>query len=946
MSKKENNRKPTDWIVRYSEYIPAQEGLREALCTLGNGYVASRGCACETKASRVNYPGTYMAGLYNKTGTKMSGRVIYNEDLVNCPNWLLVTFKVDNGDWINPAKETILSYAQELDIKRGILSYRWRIKDETGKITSLDVKRIVHIINRHTLALSYSITPENYSGTIWLRSGLDGSVENTGVARYRELNTKHLFPRAMGRVKNEGIFLSVTTKPGAIDIALSAAARVFLGNKEIHDHPEVYKRGKNFIAQDFCVRVKQKQTLLIEKTVSIFSSKKDDVKKPLAEAKKALAKKNRFSRLLASHVKGWARLWDDFDMRIEGDDFSQHVLRLHAFHLLQSFSPHNRTLDAGITARGLHGEAYRGHIFWDELFVMPFYDLHMPDIAKALLLYRYRRLGPARRAARENDYYGAMFPWQSGSTGEEETQVMHLNPVSGKWGPDYSCIQRHVSFAIAYNVWQYWLRTHDRAFMRACGVELMLSIARFGASLAQYDQKDERYHTYNIMGPDEFHEKYPEASEPGLTDNAYTNFLIVWVLMRSHDALYTLSPAQRLRLQKKLGLSQKEIRRWKDITRKMNIIINSDGIISQFKGYFALKELNWNAYRKKYENIHRMDRILKAEGKSPNAYKVAKQADVLQLFYLLPLSEIQDIFARLGYAFDAKMLSDNYEYYEARTSHGSTLSKVVHCYVALLLGREKEAWQWYQEVLRSDIKDTQGGTTPEGIHAGVMASSLSIAMRGFAGIEFYEDTITLDPKLPSAWRSFSFTVLFRKKRIKITITKKTITLFVEGPAGQKYTYPVLVHGHAHMLTCGKKYVVHRIEKKPPSRRAKVAEADQKRVLIVDGDILSSSMLETRLEALGHQVESVRLGAEALDIIEREWVDLIILSISLQGDMNGLQLLRQIRAHKKYKNIPVVVLSYKHGMEALIKGYSIQGYYKKPTQLQALMPGIKRILEKQ
>lgn len=810
MSKKKKKKNPSSprhtsgWILRYTDYVPEQEGLREALCTVGNGYVASRGAACDTPATDVNYPGTYMAGLYNKTGTKMAGRVIYNEDLVNCPNWLLIRFKIDDGQWIVPAQQTILSYCRELDIRGGVLSCAWRIQDKSGKITRIESKRIAHIRSRHILALSYSITPENYSGSLSIRSALDGSVENTGVERYRDLNTKHLYPRSIGTVKKKSIFLNVRTRPGDIQIALASAVRLFIGPKELKKTPTIYSRNKNYIAQDFCVVLKRRQTLVLEKTVSIFSSKKDDAKEPLRAAKKAIERPIRFRALLKTHERQWQRLWNAFDMRIEGDDFSQHVLRLHAFHLIQSFSPHNTRLDAGITARGLHGEAYRGHVFWDELFVTPFYDLHMPAISKALLMYRYRRLTPARRAASTNKYSGAMFPWQSGSTGEEETQVVHLNPVSGKWGPDFSRIQRHVSFAIAYDVWQYWLRTHDRAFLRSYGAELMLSIARFGASLACYDSTDDRYHTYNIMGPDEFHEHYPGSSEPGLTDNAYTNLLIVWVLLKATDALSALGPAERSGLLKKIKLSQKEIQRWQDITHKMNVIINEDGIISQFDGYFALKELDWDAYRKKYDNIHRMDRILKAEDRSPNAYKVAKQADVLQLFYLLPLSEIKTLFARLGYSFTAKMLRDNYEYYVARTSHGSTLSKVVHCYVAHLLGRKREAWQWYQEVLRSDIDDTQGGTTPEGIHAGVMASSLSIAMRGFAGIEFYEDRISIDPKLPSAWRSFALNVVFRKRKITLMIRKKSITIVVDGPRGQAYTYPVEINGRSHSLTCGKR----------------------------------------------------------------------------------------------------------------------------------------------
>ncbi len=188
--------------------------------------------------------------------------------------------------------------------------------------------------------------------------------------------------------------------------------------------------------------------------------------------------------------------------------------------------------DASITARGLHGEAYRGHIFWDELFILPLYNIHFPKVAKSALLYRYHRLEAARKYAKEHGYEGAMFPWQSGSDGREETQVVHLNPLTGKWGPDFSSFQRHVSLAIAYNIWQYFHTTEDMDFMKDYGAEMFLEICRFWASKAQLDDKTGRYSIKNVMGPDEFHEKYPGSEEGGLKDNTYTNIMVVWTLSK------------------------------------------------------------------------------------------------------------------------------------------------------------------------------------------------------------------------------------------------------------------------------------------------------------------------------------------------------------------------------------------------------------------------------
>ena len=215
------------------------------------------------------------------------------------------------------------------------------------------------------------------------------------------------------------------------------------------------------------------------------------------------------------------------------------------------------------------------------------------------------------------------------------------------------------------------------------------------------------------------------------------------------------------RILKKTKLSFKELKKWDRIIKKMNIIISEDKIISQFKGYFKLKELNWTKYRKKYKKIARLDRILKAEGKSPDHYKVAKQADVLMIFYLLSANEVRKIFTGCGYNIDKSLVKKNYDYYIKRTSHGSTLSKVVHCYLSQLVGRQREFWSWFQEVLKSDIYDTQGGTTPEGIHAGVMGGSIDIVIRSFAGINISDNELSINPKLPKKWKSLKLKLLYR-----------------------------------------------------------------------------------------------------------------------------------------------------------------------------------------
>jgi len=749
------------WKLIYNRFEPEEEGLREALCTLGNGYMGTRGAAVETVPTQVHYPGTYIAGVYNRLATNIAGRTIYNEDLVNCPNWTYLSFKIRDGAWFTPSSTRILSFYQELNMREGIFFKKMLCQTPHGRKTWIKETRIVHMVNPHIAAIKYEITPENYSDYLDVRSMLDGAVLNMNVERYRQLNLKHWISHKLGKFARSGIYLGVKTSQSKIEVYEAEKLRIFLNAREIKPAIEVIQHGRQVIGQGFRVFVKKNQTCKIEKTVSIFTSRDCGVKDAKIEAIKLSKRVERFDKIVKTHKQAWRRLWEKFDIKVEKDVFSQQVLRLHIFHLLQTASLHNHSIDAGLPARGLHGEAYRGHVFWDEVFVLPFYNLHQPEISKALIMYRYRRLAKAREYARDNGYAGAMFPWQSGLTGKEETQVMHLNPRSGKWGPDYSRNQRHVSFAIAYNVWNYWKVTGDIKFLKQYGAELILSIAQFASSLCEYDPRDRRFHVRGVMGPDEFHEKFPGISNHGFIDNAYTNVMAVWTFLKAKKIFSMLDTKTTKKLFKKLKITQAEIKRWDLITEKMNIIINKDGVISQFKGYFNLKELDWDKYRKKYKNIHRMDRILKAEGKSPDNYKVAKQADVLMIFYLLTAAEVKNIFERLGYDFPSDMLEKNYKYYIKRTSHGSTLSKVVHCFVSQGLKKSGDFWNWFMEVLKSDIYDTQGGTTPEGIHAGVMGGSLDIVVRKFAGIQITDTQITVNPHIPAKWQRLGLNIIYK-----------------------------------------------------------------------------------------------------------------------------------------------------------------------------------------
>ncbi len=343
------------WTITYERFEPAKEHLREALCTLGNGYFASRGAAAECVASKIHYPGTYIAGLYNRLITNVAGRRIVNEDLVNCPNWAFLTFKIGNNEWFYPSTSRILSFNQKLDMHKGILSRRIRFQNSKGQRTLVETNRIVHMGNPHCGAFEYIITPENYNEWVSVRTMLDGTVLNTGVERYRQLNSKHWKSHSLGSFKKNGIFLSMKTSQSRIETSLAAKIRIFASTKKIRPTIKHLMKGRERIGQEFRFFARERHSYSMEKTVSIYTSKDDDVKDPVNSAIEGATKPPRFKKLLMNHEKEWEKLWDKFDIQIEGNSFSQKAIRFHIFHLLQTASHHRTKIDAGLPARGLHG---------------------------------------------------------------------------------------------------------------------------------------------------------------------------------------------------------------------------------------------------------------------------------------------------------------------------------------------------------------------------------------------------------------------------------------------------------------------------------------------------------------------------------------------------------------------------------------------------------------
>lgn len=739
----------TAWTWEYEGYDPARQRLRETLCTLGNGRFATRGALPECVADDVHYPGTYAAGCYNRLTSDVEDRHVENEDMVNLPNWLPLRFRPAGGEWLTPDSAPVLAHRQTLLLDAGLLDRVTRYGLDDDRVLSVRQRRLVHMGDPNLAALRTEFTVEGATTELEVEAALDGEVTNAGVQRYRGLAGRHLTHVHTGTADPGTVWLRCRTRTS--DIRIGMAARLTAGAPiaETHVHPRAIQRLR--------LTLEPGRPVTVDKTIALHTSRDPAISDPLQTALDRVSAAPDFEALLRSHRTAWKLLWRRAALDVPGEPGS--ILRLHLFHLLQTLSPHTADLDVGVPARGLHGEAYRGHIFWDELFVLPYLNLHFPEVSRALLRYRHRRLDRARAAARALGRRGALYPWQSGSDGREETQRLHLNPRSGRWLPDHSHLQHHVGSAIAYNVWQYCEASGDAEFLHTKGAEMLVQIARFWADSATWDEKLGRHRIRGVVGPDEYHDAYPGSRSPGLDDNAYTNVTAAWVLTRTLEVLRDLPEPRRRELLERAALDGGELERWEEVSRTLHVPFH-DGVVSQFQGYGDLAELDWKGYGKRYDDIRRLDRILEAEGDTVNRYKASKQADALMLGYLFSPAELRGLFRRLGHRLDEETWRHTVDYYLARTSHGSTLSGLVHGWI-LARARRTDAWQFCQEALRGDVADLQGGTTGEGIHLGAMAGTLDLIQRGLTGLETREGALWLDPVPLPELSSYGFSLRYQ-----------------------------------------------------------------------------------------------------------------------------------------------------------------------------------------
>jgi trehalose/maltose hydrolase-like predicted phosphorylase len=782
------------WQMTYDSYLPELEGQRESLCSLGNGYFCTRASMPESNDDGVHYPGTYLAGGYNRVPFKNGDYTFEQEQLVNMPNWLAVKFKINDGEWFDIQRVELVKYQQRLDLREGVLHRTIRFIDGAKHETTVYQRSFVHMRHAHLAGLEMTITAHNWSGSLTINSAIDGRVTNNSTQITDDEEKNHL-DYLNSTITGDTLHLNVITKQSRLMISMSARNRLIQNKKHISAvENDVAEEG--YVAQEMKIFVEKNSSVTLEKIVALYTSRDRGISEASLSSSHAAKISADFNSLLSEHIESWCDLWSKFDLFVDAKDNSTNdpslLLHLSAFHCLQTASPNTIDLDVGLPARGWSGEGYQGHVFWDALFVYPFINFRMPSISASLLKYRYRRLDSAREIASSLGAKGARYPWQSASDGREETPQFDWNSNKLSWSIDNSALQVHVNAAIAYDIWQYYQVSADIDFMQSYGAEMVLEIARFFATFAIKNESTGRFEIHGVVGPDEFHTKYPGSEAFGINNNAYTNLMAVWTLTIAQEVLAILPSDLREQLLERLAIDEVELLHWDAVSRLMFVPIMEDGVISQFEGYEKLAEFP-TLPDGSLDRIY-LNKVLAAEGGTPNKYRVCKQADVLMLFYIFSANELKELFHRLGYRFECSYIEKSIAYYLPLTANDSTLSRIAHAWVLSRLNREDswklltgdndgkktvpeivkqqlQSWPVLVEALNSDYLAAHHANAREGIHLGAMAGTLDIVQRCYTGIITRKDVLWLNPRLPSALDSLSLNLHYRGQHLHLQITQ-------------------------------------------------------------------------------------------------------------------------------------------------------------------------------
>jgi kojibiose phosphorylase len=760
---KNNLHTESGWEIAERAFDPDQMVTTGSNFMVGNGYIGYRGTFAECDKAR------YVACIVSDTYDMADGR---QRELCNVPNGLFTQLYVD-GELMSAFAGETSDYRRALNVRHGVYSrsQTWRGRDGQG--VRVETERFASADNVHLIAMRYSFRPEQ-DGEITVVTGIDGQVWSLSGEHFKAYSPF-----------TEDALIGMETITGEFGIQIDVVEGISIAGAQ--PRVEMVQESRRILRR-LTFSLKANEDVSLEKVVAIYTS--NDVSRPRERAVSAAqaAKSTGYGALREAHQARWDEIWEMCDIQIEGNLEDQTTTRFNLYHNIIATPRH---ADLPIGARGLSCQVYQGAAFWDqEIFNMPMYLYTQPEVARSILKYRHDTLDGARGKAKRLGYYGAFYAWTSGKTGEELfPDHFFTNVLTGrKVRNHFNDWQIHISPDIVYALWQYYVATADWDFIVSHGAEIAFEVAQFLVSRVHFKVDKDRYEFIRLLGPDEYHEN--------VDNNAFTHYQARFALetaLTIYERMVECAPEELSALVARLGLSEEDVASWQDIVDRI-YVPQPDAetlLFEQFDGYFDLEDVRPDDLR---------ERLLDPEEYWgwPNGVavetQVLKQADVLQLLALH--REL----------FPVEVMRANYDYYEPRTEHGSSLSPSVHAIVASRVGYIDEAYAYFRvgstiDLYNASKKVMSGGSFLGGIHTAACGAVWQVIVQGFAGLEVAEDgTISLAPALPRPWDSVAFKLMVQRSLAQVKIAADSVIVTADGGNGE--AIKVTVSGQMELVAPG------------------------------------------------------------------------------------------------------------------------------------------------
>ena len=735
--------KHDEWNIIEEGFDPALNRVSESLFSIGNGRMGQR-ANFEEHYSGDTLQGSYVAGVYYPDKTRVgwwkNGYPEYFAKVINSANWIGIDIEIE-GEVLDLAKCEVKEFRRVLNMQEGYLSREFSVITAAGKQVNVSAQRFCSIVDDQTGVVRYAITPVNFSGELKITPYVDFDVVNED-SNYGEKFWSEVAKSAQDK---EGWIVAKTDK---LDFHVAAGMHYSLEKDNvIVEAPAQPIEKSKYIASTCSVQVSEGEQLVVKKYAAIISSE-NHAKDELAEVCRAelarIAAKG-FDVMLKEQQAAWELKWEESDIKIEGDVSAQQGIRFNIFQLDQTYTGEDERLNIG--PKGFTGEKYGGSTYWDtEAYCLPFY-LSTADqtVARNLLLYRYKQLGKAIENAEKLGFSdgAALYPMVT-MNGEE---------CHNEWEITFEEIHRNG--AIAYAIFDYMNYTGDQRYVVDYGLEVLVAISRFWSQRVNFSQEKKKYVILGVTGPNEY--------ENNVNNNWYTNLIASWCMEYTINMTRYVKeedPDKFIGLVEKINFDEdKEIARWQDIITNMHYPGDEEtGVFLQQDGYLDKEQVLVKDLDPKHLPLNQKwswDRILRS--------CFIKQADVLQGLYFL-----ED-------RFDLETIRKNFEFYEPRTVHESSLSPCVHSIQAALLGQKEKSYEMYLRTARLDLDD-YNNDTEDGCHITSMAGTWMSVVKGFGGMRVRKGQLYFNPFIPDQWNSYSFKIRFREWLLKIIVAKEKVEI--------------------------------------------------------------------------------------------------------------------------------------------------------------------------